>query len=87
MTVILPKACNALLQEWVDVLAFAALKVIIKKSDVKGFDSTKVRGATNGDRLLHFNENPAFAAKNRYNCPEDAEMNIETILKLIPLAL
>jgi len=83
----LPKACNALLQEWVDVLAFAALKVIIKKSDVKGFDSAKVRGATNGDRLLHFNENPAFAAKNRYNCPEDAEMNIETILKLIPLAL
>lgn len=83
----LPKACNALLQEWVDVLAFAALKVIIKKSDAKGFDTAKVRGATNGDRLLHFIENPAYAAKNRYNCPEDAEMNIETVLKLIPLAL
>jgi len=82
----LPKACNALLQEWVDVLAFAALKVIIKKSDAKGFDTAKVRGATNGDRLLHFIENPAFAAKNRYSCPEDADMNIETVLKLIPLA-
>lgn len=83
----LPKACNALLQEWVDVLAFAALKVIIKKSDAKGFDTAKVRGATNGDRLLHFIENPAYAAKNRYNCPEDADMNIETVLKLIPVAL
>ena len=43
----LPKACNALLQEWVDVLAFAAFKVIIKKSEAKGFDAAKVRGTTN----------------------------------------
>jgi len=82
----LPKQCNSLLQEWIDVLAFAAFKVIIKKSDAKGFDSAKVRGTTNGDRLLHFVDNPAYAAKNRYNCPEDADMNIETLTRLIPLA-
>lgn len=82
----LPKACNALLQEWADVLAFAAFKVIIKKSDAKGFDTAKVRGTTNGDRLLHFVENPAYAAKNRYNCPEDIEMTIENVKKYIPLA-
>ena len=35
----LPKACNALLQEWVDIMAFAAFKIIIKKSDAKGFDA------------------------------------------------
>lgn len=82
----LPKACNALLQEWADVLAFAAFKVIIKKSDAKGFDTAKVRGTTNGDRLLHLVENPAYAAKNRYECPDDFEMTIDNIIKYIPIA-
>jgi hypothetical protein len=82
----LPKACNALLQEWVDVLAFAAFKVIIKKSDAKGFDTAKARGVTTGERLLHFVESPAYAAKNRYNCPDEVEMTIENLSKLIPIA-
>ena len=81
----LPKLCNALLMEWADVLAFAAYKVIIKKSD-GGFNREVKRGTTNGDRLLHFIENPAFAAKNRYNCPEDAEMTYDNFRNLIPLA-
>jgi hypothetical protein len=81
----LPNRCNALLQEWADVLAFAAFKVIIKKSD-SGFNNTKNRGTTNGDRMLHFVENPAYAAKNRYACPDDIEMTIENLSKLIPLA-
>jgi len=82
----LPKACNALMQEWVDVLAFCAFKVIIKKSDAKGFDTAKARGVTTGERLLHFVESPAYAAKNRFSCPEDIEMTIENLSKLIPLA-
>jgi len=82
----LPKACNALMQEWVDVLAFCAFKVIIKKSDAKGFDSAKARGVTTGERLLHFVESPAYAAKNRFSCPDDIEMTIDNLSKLIPLA-
>jgi hypothetical protein len=81
----LPNRCNALLQEWADVLAFAAFKVIIKKDDA-GFNNKKSRGTSNGDRLLHFIENPAFAAKNRYSCPEDVEMTIENLSKLVPIA-
>ncbi len=80
----LPNRCNALLQEWVDVLAFAAFKVIIKKSD-SGFNSTKTRGVTTGERLLHFVEQPAFMAKNRYNCPDDVEMTYEELCKIIPV--
>lgn len=82
----IPKACNALLQEWVDVLAFAAFKVVIKKSEAKGFDTAKARGVTTGERLLHFIEQPAFAAKNRYSCPDDVEMTIGNLSKLIPIA-
>lgn len=81
----LPNRCNALLQEWADVLAFAAFKVIIRKSDT-GFNNTKNRGVTTGERLLHFVENPAYAAKNRFNCPEDVEMTIENLENLIPVA-
>jgi hypothetical protein len=81
----LPNRCNALLQEWADVLAFAAFKVIIKKDDA-GFNAKKTRGTTNGDRLLHFIETPAYAAKNRYNCPEDIEMNIDNLMALVPIA-
>ena len=58
----LPNRCNALLQEWTDVLAFCAFKVLIRKSDA-GFNNTKNRGVTTGERLLHFVENPAYVAK------------------------
>lgn len=81
----LPNRCNALLMEWADVLAFAAFKVIIRKADT-GFNNTKNRGVTTGERLLHFVENPAYAAKNRYACPDEVEMTIENVAKLIPIA-
>jgi hypothetical protein len=81
----LPNRCNALLQEWADVIAFAAFKVIIRKSDT-GFNNQKTRGVTTGERLLHFVENPAYAAKNRYGCPDEIEMTIENLEKLIPIA-
>lgn len=80
----IPNRCNALLQEWVDVLAFAAFKVIIRKSDV-GFNNTVSRGVTTGERLLHFVENPAYAAKNRYSCPDTIEMTIENVQQVIPV--
>jgi hypothetical protein len=71
--------------EWADVLAFAAFKVIIRKADT-GFNNTKNRGVTTGERLLHFVENPAYAAKNRYTCPDEVEMTMENVAKLIPIA-
>lgn len=80
----LPNRCNALLQEWADVIAFAAFKVIIRKSD-SGFNKEKTRGVTTGERLLHFVENPAYAAKNRYGCPDEIEMTIENLEKVIPI--
>jgi hypothetical protein len=82
----IPNRCNALLQEWVDVLAFAAFKVIIRKSDV-GFNNTVSRGVTTGERLLHFVENPAYAAKNRYSCPDTVEMTIENVQQVIPVVV
>jgi hypothetical protein len=81
----LPTRCNALLQEWLDVLAFAAFRIIIKKADV-GFNNTVARGITTGDRLLHFVESPAFVAKNRYpGSPNDIPMKYEELKKHVPI--
>lgn len=80
----IPNRCNALLQEWVDVLGFAAFKVIIKKAEA-GFNKEVARGITTGERLLHLIENPAYVAKNRYNCPETVELKYDEIIKHIPV--
>jgi hypothetical protein len=80
----LPNRCNALLQEWCDVIAYAGFKIIIKKADV-GFNNTVSRGVTTGERLLHVVENPAYIAKNRYSCPDSFEMKYEEIIKYIPV--
>jgi hypothetical protein len=80
----IPTRSNALLQEWVDVLAFAAFKVLVKKSEV-GFNNTVNRGVTTGERMLHFVENPAYVAKNRYNCPDTVEMTAENLARVVPV--
>lgn len=82
----IPNRCNGILQEWVDIMAFAGYKVIIKKSD-SGFNQQKARGITTGERLLHFVEQPAFVAKNRYSLPDDMEMNYDEFAKLVPIAV
>jgi hypothetical protein len=73
------------MQEWVDILAFVNYKVLIKKADV-GFNNTVSRGITTGERLLHFVENPAFLAKNRYACPDTVELSYAELKKLVPIS-
>lgn len=80
----IPNRCNALLQEWVDVLGFAAFKVVIKKSEA-GFNKEVARGVTTGERLFHLVENPAFVAKNRYSCPDNIELTYDDVIKHIPV--
>ena len=80
----LPNRCNALLQEWVDVLAFVGFKIIIRKSEV-GFNKEVSRGITTGERLVHFTETPAYVAKNRYNTPDNCLLDYTQLSSLIPV--
>lgn len=80
----LPNRCNDLLMEWVDVLAFAGFRVLVKK-DQTGFGNTNARGITTGERLLHLVENPAYHAKNRYACPDTMPMAYEQVVASIPV--
>lgn len=80
----IPNRCNALLQEWCDVVAFAGFRVLIKKDDA-GYGNKTNRGITTGERLLHLVENPAYVAKNRYSCPDTVAMTYEQLSAIIPI--
>lgn len=80
----IPNRCNALLQEWVDVLAFVGFKIIIRKDEV-GFNKEISRGITTGERLCHFIENPAYVAKNRYSLPAVLPLDYAQLSANIPV--
>ena len=69
---------GAVLMEWVDILAFANYRTIVRKDDI-GFNQTVSRGVTNGERLLNLNEKPAFLAKNRYSLPDVIPLSWEAL--------
>jgi hypothetical protein len=79
-----PNRCNDLMMEWVDVLAYAGFRVLVKKDDA-GYGNKTTRGITTGERLLHLVENPAYLAKNRYACPETIPMTYEAFSKVVPV--
>ena len=64
----LHKRAFQLLYERCDIIAYAAQRAFIRKEG-EGFKE-RHRGLTDGERLLHLNEKPAFVAKNRYSLPD-----------------
>lgn len=64
----LHKAASAMVQEWADIIGFAAWRVITTTEE-KGFGAKRTVGKSTGERLLHTEERPAYIAKNRYGLP------------------
>lgn len=60
---------GALVQEWADIIGFAAPETFMKKSEV-GFNKEVVRAVGTGRRLLYLQSKPSFQAGNRYGLPE-----------------
>ena len=68
----LHKRAAALVEEFSDVIGFAALKTLTideKKDSFTDKDAKRTRAKTTGERLLHLAPSPAFTAKNRYSLP------------------
>lgn len=63
----LHKRAFQLMYERCDIIAYAAQKVFVRKEG-EGFKE-RSRGISDGQRLLHLIEQPAFVAKNRYSLP------------------
>lgn len=71
-TLKLHKKAAALVEEFSDVIGFAALKTLTideKKDSFTDKDAKRTRAKTTGERLLHVAPSPAFTAKNRFSLP------------------
>jgi hypothetical protein len=69
----LHEKASALLRETASIVSFCNYLVSIRQSDA-GFNKKIARGIGGGQRFAHFEERPAFQAKNRYGLPEKMEM-------------
>lgn len=77
-----PKSSNAaLLKEWADLLLFCNYKTFVVKPDDRVGGSQKLRG---GKRVMYANHTPAFDAKNRFNLPDEMEMDIKSLSGVFP---
>jgi hypothetical protein len=63
----------AILQEYADIIGFAAHRIAIKKTDA-GFGQKEAKAMKTGERVLHVEAHPAYPSGNRFglaDCPLD----------------
>jgi hypothetical protein len=65
-----------LLKEWCDALFFVNYKIYVITTET---NSKKAQG---GKRVLYTTHNPAYDAKNRFDLPEELELNFSSIAHL-----
>jgi len=69
----LSKQCAPLLKEWCDILLFCNYKTFVVTTEN---NSKKAQG---GKRVMYTNHHPTFDAKNRFNLPEELDLNYKGI--------
>ncbi len=72
----LSKQAAPLMKEWPDLLLFLNYKTLVVTSE----NSTKK--ATGGKRVMYTSHSPVWDAKNRFNLPEEMDMDFSGIAKL-----
>ena len=65
----LNKKAVGIINEWADVIGFAAHEVIVRTTDA-GFNQKDTKAVSTGARKLHLNPHPAYVAGNRYGIPD-----------------
>lgn len=65
----LNKKAVGIINEWADVIGFAAHEVMVRTTDA-GFNQKDTKAITTGARKLHLNPHPAYVAGNRYGIPD-----------------
>ncbi len=64
---------SALVEEWADIVGFAAHRIAIKKTDA-GFGQKEAKALKTNERILHLEAHPAYPSGNRFglqDCPLD----------------
>ena len=62
---------SAIVEEWADIVAFAAHKVAIDKVDA-GFGTKEAKARRTGKRVLHLETHPAYPSGNRFGLKDTA---------------
>ena len=70
----LHRSASALVQESVDCVLFAKHKVVTKTEKL-GFEQSRTRGISTGERVMCTVETPAYVAKNRYGLPAELPLS------------
>lgn len=64
---------SALVEEWADIVGFAAHRIALKKTDA-GFGNKETKALKTNERMLHLEAHPAYPSGNRFglqDCPLD----------------
>jgi hypothetical protein len=72
----LSKQCAPLVKEWCDVLLFCNYKTFVVTTEN---NSKKAQG---GKRVMYTTHNPCWDAKNRFNLPDELDLNYASIAHL-----
>jgi hypothetical protein len=72
----------ALLEEWADVIGFAAPRIALKKTDA-GFGQKENKALATGDRILHLQAHPAYPSGTRFGF-EDCDLTWEALANQFP---
>lgn len=62
---------SALVEEWADIVGFAAHRITLKKTDA-GFGNKETKALKTNERMLHLEAHPAYPSGNRFglqDCP------------------
>lgn len=71
------KHAAKLVQEWVDEVFFATVKVYVSKSD-EGFGRKKTVGQGSDERIMFTTARPSYVAKNRLSLPHEMPLIYST---------
>ena len=70
------KKAAAVVRQWADVVGYCTHTYGVKKTD-KGFGQKSTRAVKTGNRVMRLQPEPSFYAKNRYNMPDEIDLNWE----------
>lgn len=78
----LSKNVAPLVKEWADMVLFCNYKTMVVNVDGQGAQKGKNK-AQGGRRVMYTSHHPCWDAKNRYNLPEECDLNYEAIRHVI----
>jgi len=79
----LHKKASAKAEEYADIIAFCALRTLVT-TEKEGFNNTRNRAISTGERIMNLSPTAAFVAKNRFRTPDTLPLDWEELEPYLP---